>query len=733
MSRFTIHGNHYEFSALFPEPKDTSPPGTIPPTRYLLIQTKPDQPLTKAQYGELGQLGLTVQEYLGRDVYLLHWPHPTSGLQSPADPLVELRNAGFEASFYHKKIDPSVVSKEGVEKKHVRRDNSIRVCVSLHRKRDRSTTEIIDDLKLKLTRLYPRQYQPISDALDSIARTKQSAAPIKGISNDLILVSVKQELLGEWPVELLREWGTVDEVCAISEIHPPQPCCTQSRAILGVNNIAQLPGVAEAGLGYAGEGQTVAVFDTGFDCGTTELENLHRAFARKIEIDPNAVTLLRPLGAEELDADALAEQFRDGGLPNDEGHGTLVCGCVCGNDDRDIQNNLVSGGVRFRDLKGVAPGARLIVQKDWHWYGLEPMSVLYTRPFLVGTGAYIHNSSLTSPEENYLPAAGGLVDDTVWENRGLLTIFAAGNNGVYRDQYITSPIVRGSALSKNGLTIGATQVQGVGSVRLGMSSYGTSLNGRIKPELVAPGQQIWSVKSRAIPAHGDPPGGSYHAYSGTSFAAPLVSGCAAVIRGVLFQCLPLRYNANNPPPAALMKAFLINAAIPLPSEPGEVEQTRRTGFGRVDLEGSVQHILDATNDENAGSGFQARADMNADNIPNHADVVTITVPAHNHPRTLTVTLVYTDASGGALQHNINLVATHTSPADVISEHHGNRGLQPVNGGVYDNVNNSERIIWSPIPPGEVKIKLRLDGIAHHTEGFPDYAVVWHLTEPLPEP
>ena len=86
--------------------------------------------------------------------------------------------------------------------------------------------------------------------------------------------------------------------------------------------------------------------------------------------------------------------------------------------------------------------------------------------------------------------------------------------------------------------------------------------------------------------------------------------------------------------------------------------------------------------------------------------------------------VYTDAEGEALQHDNNLVVTH---ADGV-EHHGNRGEQAV----YDNVNNSERIIWRNIPAGEVKIKLRLHRIAYHIEGFPDYAVVWHLSETKPK-
>jgi len=264
MGLFTIHGNHYEYSDLFPVPDATMGlPNTTPPTRYLLIQTAPDKLLSKEQYEELHRLGFKVLENLGRDVYPLYWP-PTSASDPPPTALnpqttTALKDAGIpRVAFYPTSIDPvgspKVESIEGVEeefeglefedqykekfgsgaqpevaREHVRRDNSIGICVSLHSQRDRSTTAIITDLKLKLTRLAQSnsslsQYQPISDALDSIARTNASAAPIEGISNDLILVTVNRGLLKEWPVELLREWGTIDEVCAISEVHPPRPC-----------------------------------------------------------------------------------------------------------------------------------------------------------------------------------------------------------------------------------------------------------------------------------------------------------------------------------------------------------------------------------------------------------------------------------------------------------------------------------------------------------------------------
>jgi len=94
----------------------------------------------------------------------------------------------------------------------------------------------------------------------------------------------------------------------------------------------------------------------------------------------------------------------------------------------------------------------------------------------------------------------------------------------------------------------------------------------------------------------------------------------------------------------LGKFVLINAAIPLPREGGGTGLTRRTGFGRVDLKGSVKHILAVTSphDGDAGSDFK----MDAINIQSsgYINIATVTVPAHNRPRTLTVTFFFNKES-----------------------------------------------------------------------------------------
>ena len=71
------------------------------------------------------------------------------------------------------------------------------------------------------------------------------------------------------------------------------------------------------------------------------------------------------------------------------------------------------------------------------------------------------------------------------------------------------------------------------------SSRGPTRDGRIKPDLVAPGTNILSVRSQALDAGGQSvgaPGRSPDKYmfdGGTSMATPLTTGAAAVVRQYL--------------------------------------------------------------------------------------------------------------------------------------------------------------------------------------------------------
>jgi serine protease AprX len=189
-----------------------------------------------------------------------------------------------------------------------------------------------------------------------------------------------------------------------------------------------------------------------------------------------------------------------------------------------------------------------------------------------------------------------------------------------------------------------------------MSSRGPTNEGRTKPDVVAPGASILSVRSSAItqaPLWGDlPTGHSLHGQycwgGGTSTSTGLVAGIAALVRQYLIQ-VRNHFRPNNQPSGALLKAFLVNGAIPIPGQfDGEVPPGSNSvcGFGRVDLTGSIY--------PEGGVQF--------DDDPTHAvasqEMRVFKAVATNRHRAMKITLAWTDAlssqGNGSLENHLYL-------------------------------------------------------------------------------
>lgn len=356
-------------------------------------------------------------------------------------------------------------------------------------------------------------------------------------------------------------------------------------------------------VGLYGQGQTVAVCDTGLDVGAT---------SPSLDIDfQGRVSAAFALG-------------RTGLTDDPHGHGTHVSGSVLGNGK--LSGSDPSTHSYLNSYAGVAPEANLIMQSvldaNGNLGGLPAnLATLFTQAYQAG--ARVHTNSWGATVAGVYDTDASQVDQFVWSHPDAVVLFAAGNDGVDADSngVIDPQSVGSPGTAKNCITVGATEsVRSSGGYQFqwgtgswasnypappikndlisdnsfGMaafSSRGPCEDGRIKPDICAPGTNILSVRSHN-PAAGTgwgPYNADYVYMGGTSMATPLAAGATALLRQYFQQVKGID------PSAALIKATLLVSArdltpgqygagssLEIPARPNNVE-----GWGRVDLQAAV--------------------------------------------------------------------------------------------------------------------------------------------------
>ncbi|MCL4459036.1 MAG: S8 family serine peptidase [Chloroflexi bacterium] len=319
--------------------------------------------------------------------------------------------------------------------------------------------------------------------------------------------------------------------------------------------------------GLNGSGQTVAVADTGLDTGN--LATISADFAGQ-------VVSSHPYGRKTWE--------------DVEEHGTHVAGSVLG-----------SGALSNGQFSGIAPGARLVVQAfatDPSTGALEgvpdDLNSLFKQAY--DDGARLHTNSWSGRGNNYGGDALN-IDQFVWDHKDMVILFAASNDGTDAggDGVVDAGSLSTQANAKNAIIVGASE-----SYRLsggtqetygqrspdrfgaeplysdrpsdnerGMaafSSRGPTADGRLKPDIAAPGTNIVSARTHAagrlnrlVPYESN---GHYAYASGTSMATPLTAGSTALVRQFYTEKKGL-----PSPSAALVKATLLNGAFDM--SPGQ--------------------------------------------------------------------------------------------------------------------------------------------------------------------
>jgi subtilisin family serine protease len=240
----------------------------------------------------------------------------------------------------------------------------------------------------------------------------------------------------------------------------------------------------------------------------------------------------------------------------DASHGTGVAGIVAAGRDNQIGVDGIATAVQIMTLRAVPNGDER--DKD----------VANAIRYAVDHGAHIINMSFGkaySPEKAVVDAAVRYADE-----RGVLLVHAAGNDAQDLATAANFPNRRymdgGEAL--HWLEIGASDWRGADRLAADFSNYG-----REQVDVFAPGSQILSTA----------PGNTYEAASGTSFAAPVVSGIAAI----LMAYFPELSTAD-------VRRIILESATPLRDRmvvlPGSDELAR---FGDLSVTGAVVNAYNA--------------------------------------------------------------------------------------------------------------------------------------------
>jgi serine protease AprX len=326
-------------------------------------------------------------------------------------------------------------------------------------------------------------------------------------------------------------------------------------------------------LGVTGTGVGVAVIDTGIDGALPDFAAADGSHSRVIvsAVDnPHATTA----------ADAY-------------GHGTDVAGIVAGNGDNRPSSDPLHG-----QYIGVAPNANLISIKVSDETGATTvLDVIYGLQFAVEHQSQYNirvvNLSLDSATpQSYKTDPLDAAVEAAWMH-GIVVVAAAGNRGDASDAVQYAPANDPYVITVGGLDENGTANPSDDTVA-SWSSRGTTQDGIQKPDVYAPGAHIVSVLApSSVFARSCSclvGGGQYIQTSGTSMAAPAISGLVADLLQLHPAWTPDQVKGDLTSPAvsdnsSVQQPDAVKAALnwhPAPADLGLTPSNLIDGNGRID-------------------------------------------------------------------------------------------------------------------------------------------------------
>jgi hypothetical protein len=339
------------------------------------------------------------------------------------------------------------------------------------------------------------------------------------------------------PANIIQELESlpgIEEISLDSVINLPE--VNLEAAALPEWNIETIRAPELWNLGFRGQGIVVANMDSGVDVNHPDLQGKYRGGANSW-YDPN--------GEHDTPYDA-------------DGHGTGTMGVMVGGDAGE-------------KAIGVAPGAQWIAVKIFNDAGEAFYSVIHQgfqwlldpdddpdtddAPDIVSNSWGLNNVNNCSLEFQ--------ADIQALKAAGIAVVFAAGNSGSGSSTSI-SPANNPEAIAAGSLSQSL-------NIALTSSRGPSACSGDIYPEVVAPGVNIRTADLF----------GSYHSWSGTSFAAPHVAGAMTL----LLSAIPTLTVSE-------LELALKQSAFDL----GNPGPDNNYGYGLIDVLAAYQLLLDPVPD-----------------------------------------------------------------------------------------------------------------------------------------
>ncbi|MFA6045658.1 MAG: S8 family serine peptidase, partial [Phycisphaerales bacterium] len=390
--------------------------------------------------------------------------------------------------------------------------------------------------------------------------------------------------------------------------------------------------------GLHGEGQIVGLIDS-------DLNKDHCSFSDTVPIGPNHRKIL-----------AYNTFF------GSASHGTHVGGTLCGDAGTAA------------DTRGVAYAAKMVY--NYYPDQNEP-SVFGELDLHASQGARMHNNSWGDSSIRTYDGACHAIDSLSHDQEDNLIVFAVTDFNIP----VTNP-----ENAKNCLAVAASG----GNNTMGQPSQdyycaggiSPTVDGRRKPEIMAPG--CGTISANNLSTCGT------ISNSGTSMAAPAVTGVGALVRqyyqsGFYPSGLP-NVSDGFSPTGQLVKATLINSAVDITGESGF--PSNREGWGRVLADNATYFVGDlrrliVRDVRNTASDALSTGSS-------------VSLPVRVAPgQPLKITLAWADAPGAVNAtftpvNNLDLVVT--SPTGLVYYGNNLAAGESATGGSADSVNNLEQVL-----------------------------------------